>query len=112
MYEHIIKEMAKKIGQALGINPPVTPKDLSKMQIIEETLKSYWKNRIAIVWTVADVQSDEVAGHDDNGPIEVSDEQAREVLQYVLHKFDAGVGVSWDVLRDTLSDLRQLEEQD
>ena len=47
------------------------------------------RDRIAIVWNIDDVQ--------ELRP-DLTDEQAREVLQQAQDRHDAGIGINWDVL--------------
>jgi hypothetical protein len=54
------------------------------------------KNTITITWHIDDVKE---------ARPDLSDEQAREVLQYVEEHHDASIGVNWDVLETAADDV-------
>jgi len=58
---------------------------------------------IASIWTVDDVYS--VAEDREYG--EVTEQQAKEVLQSVERNHDANYGINWDTLADTLYPMLQ-----
>jgi len=69
----------------------------------EAALKLAWRGEIALSWSVDDVQG------------ECPGLTEEEVLEKVLRKHDASVGVNWDVIRIHACDLygeRALEEQE
>lgn len=68
-------------------------------------MRAYWTDRIALVW-----ETDDVAGECPG-----LTEEARAVLERVLAKQDASVGVNWDVIRMTAVFMfgeRALEDSD
>jgi hypothetical protein len=50
------------------------------------------------IWSVSDV-------HDINNKVELTDEQAESVLEYMEHRADASEGMNWDVLEDAITYL-------
>jgi hypothetical protein len=60
-------------------------------------LKSQWDKEIAIVWNFDDVRQ-VAADHSICSPKRVTNRIARSVLDSVLDKHDANVGINWDVL--------------
>jgi len=52
MYPHNIAEMALKVATSLGLD--TAPE---KVETIEKTLQDYWRNRVALPWSVDDVLS-------------------------------------------------------
>jgi nicotinamide mononucleotide adenylyltransferase len=59
-------------------------------------LASHWVDKIAIVWTTADVRETVSQA--------LSDAEAAEVLQKVLRDADADDGVTWDSLQDAANE--------
>lgn len=68
-----------------------------------KALREYWTDRIALTWSVDDVQTvlEELG-------ITKTDASCREILQRVLRRADADVGVSWDTIRTTILDAKEL----
>jgi hypothetical protein len=58
---------------------------------IKAAMREYWKDKIAIVWSVADAHR--VAGWKN---LTLIDEEAIQVLQQCLDNHDAEHGISWD----------------
>ena len=52
-----------------------------------------WTDKIAVVWGIDDVQAR--ALEDD---MEISDEDAREVLDTMLDNHDANIGINWNTI--------------
>lgn len=86
MYNHHIRDMAKIAAKCKGAEE------------IEEALREYWTDRIAVSWCVSDVtERAEQMGR------EVTDDEARDVLSSLVSGFDANLGINWEVI-DTHTD--------
>lgn len=66
----------------------------AKRQEAIDRLSEYWKDKIALVWRVEDIQ-DHIW---DQFQVELTEEDARDFLQRLLHKHDADVGLCWSVI--------------
>jgi len=58
-----------------------------------KSIQKHWNETIAINWNVEDVLSCAKENY-----IDITNEQALEVLQSVFENHDASVGVNWDVI--------------
>ena len=83
MYRHEIAGMAEKIAQIEQV-------DAEK---IRKALEEYWEDKIAVIWGVEDVQ--DLA---ENEGIELTKEEARDILRTALRRHDASIGINWTVL--------------
>lgn len=85
MYPHVIRQMASQVAESLGL-------DDAKREEVRHTLETYWLDKIAIVWTVADVfDAFRMAGLQPP-----TTEVAIKVLEAVLSNHCATEGVTWD----------------
>ena len=87
MYSHHIDQMVKAVE-----NNPTH---------IREAIESCWKDKIAITWSIHDI----ISRAEDIG-ITITPKVAREILDKLLHKFDANCGVNWDIIDDEIIDRR------
>jgi ClpP class serine protease len=71
----------------------------SEIKDAENSLKEYWENKIAITWSVEDIMD---RARDIS--ISITEDQAKEILQQVLNRHDASIGVNWDVFDDYIID--------
>uniref|UniRef100_A0A6M3L954 Uncharacterized protein n=1 Tax=viral metagenome TaxID=1070528 RepID=A0A6M3L954_9ZZZZ len=101
MYEHHIDEMTKAIMKR-AINTFVLNSNPEIDQHIREALFSYWHDKIAIVWTVEDVQEYARENHADG--IKLTDDQAREILNDVFDNTSAEYGISWETIDSYICD--------
>tara|TARA_Y100000401_G_scaffold94197_1_gene80666 strand:+ start:238 stop:441 length:204 start_codon:yes stop_codon:yes gene_type:complete len=61
----------------------------------------YNPDQINITWT-----SQDIIGHAQDGmDIELSIEQARDVLRRIGNKYDAEYGITWDTITDAIEDI-------
>jgi len=90
MYDFHIKDQVQALVKA---------EIISEDQVDKATgvLNRYWEDTIAITWNVDDVQA--VAR---NRGKRLSKEKARDILQTILHKHDANIGVNWEVIGEYL----------
>ncbi len=58
------------------------------------SIAALYRDKIAITWSVDDVLTPGIA------PPKTTRKRAREILQEVLRKHDASIGINWDVLRE------------
>lgn len=84
MYNHNIEAMAQAIVDS-GLT--------NDRESIEKILSNYWKTRIADVWSTNDVFCcAESIG------INLTEDDAIEILLSVFDDFDASVGINWTVI--------------
>lgn len=81
MHKHHIEEMV----QALVDNKIVKDEKLAL-----SLLEKYWSDKIADVWDTADV-----IGHAEVYDIELSEDDAKKVLNLMFEASDAEVGITW-----------------
>ena len=73
----------------------------------KEVLEEYWSDKIADVWTADDIIEYYRESQDDpDSWYELDRGIAIEVLQMVHHRFDASIGINWDVIDSELDDFR------
>src|SRR5262245_5592335 len=89
MHQCELAEMAHALNKAGLLGP-------TQVDPAIRVLTAHWADRIAIVWSVEDVLSVRPG---------LSEQQAAEVLQEVLHNHDATRGVTWDTLEATADAL-------
>jgi len=65
----------------------------------KKSLLSYWKDKIAVVWTREDV----LAVAKDNAEV-IDDEAADEILEAALLDHDAEQGINWDTIAIDISE--------
>jgi len=99
MHEHHIKEMTKRV---LEVSNQLF--DTSEQEV-DDALKSYWDDKIASVWTITDVmcRADELE-------LCFNDQEAKEILDTVLMRLDACVGINWEVLGTYIEDFDRERE--
>ena len=81
MMDYVVKECAELIAKKLNCG--------DQMAEIMEALDSFWSDKIAHIWSIADVQ--EIRP-------DIDDDQAGRVLFRVLCKLDCTLGITWDGL--------------
>ena len=91
MYSYIIQKQVEDLKEA-GV--------IKDTEAARKVLDKYWKDKIAAVWTTEDV----ISRAEENGKM-ITEEQAVEVLQTVLHKFDATQGINWYTLDCYMEDI-------
>lgn len=85
MYDHHIQSMANSVIRA-GLVPE------EKKQELVQALKEEWKDKIAPSWSVEDVHyRAEEMGED------LTQEEALDILFEVDRRWDANVGICWDI---------------
>ena len=96
MYDHEISNMVTALREA-GV---VSEEHADRAR---QALRSHWTDRIALTWSTQDVMDTaEQMG------LSKTPESCREILHRVLHRSDADVGVSWETIRTTIVDARDL----
>ena len=80
MYDHHIRDMARL---AAG----------KSVEEAEKALKEYWKDKIAISWCV-----DDVIGRAEDRDIELTEDQALDILSLLESKHDCNIGINWEVM--------------
>lgn len=95
MHNHHITDMVNAL-----VDAGVIRKD--DVDTATATLKSVWKDKIAIVWTTEDVIDYAAMGQN---PKTVTEEQAREILASMLHHHDCTIGITWDTINAELDFL-------
>lgn len=89
MYSHHISDMVKAIGKA-HTSVILSPSDLKK---VKKAIEEYWDDKIAISWSIEDVIS-----RAEEYEVDLTKEQARELLEQLLDNHDACIGINWDVM--------------
>jgi hypothetical protein len=74
-------------------NAVVSGTELTDVDTIQKLLKEHWQNQIAIVWSTEDV-----IGRAKERDIELTEDQALGVLHSLERRFDANIGISWEVI--------------
>ena len=92
MHEHHIEDMIEALTENGVIEDSKEAKEQAK-----EVLDCYWTDRIAVVWHVCDiVDRAEEIGED------ITENQALNVLEWLLQEHDANDGINWDVIDSAL----------
>jgi hypothetical protein len=86
MYDHEIKNQIDFLKEK-GL---VKEEDAQKSV---EALKEYWNDKIAIVWNTEDVLS-----RAEELEIEITEDDARNILGTLLNDFDANYGINWSAI--------------
>jgi hypothetical protein len=93
MYSHHVEEMTQAVAAALEISPPETLEEAQELAKIKEAIQSCWKDKIAVSWCAEDI----IERAKEHGN-KITEEEALEVLNRLLHKFDANIGINWNVI--------------
>lgn len=93
MYSYLIREMVTKLQEKGCLNQDPL--------VVEQVLQDYWRDKIAITWHVEDVlaQAQQLEK-------ELSQDEAREILQRLLHKHDATLGITWQHIQIAIKDYK------
>ncbi len=89
MFQHQISEMITRLIVHGVIGEPDRRK-------AHEAVAAYWEDRIAITWSTEDVLC-ECPG--------LTEDDARAVLQQILHHQSADQGITWDVIRTRATNM-------
>jgi hypothetical protein len=92
MYSYIIAEMI----QALVKNNIIQEQDADTAETI---IKNEWKSKIAIVWNATDIQSRAKTLN-----INVTDDDAEEILSVLMWNHDASIGITWDYIDSVIQE--------
>ena len=95
MYDHHLTEMALVVAVALKRGPGLLAAE-EATAVIREALAGYWADKMAIVWSVLDVQME---------CPRLTEVQAAEVLALVSRRRSANAGVNLDTFHDAASEL-------
>jgi len=95
MYSFMKEELAQTITNELESEGAATEQEDKEAlrQVVLESIEDYFDGKIADIWTTEDVRQ-----RADESGIRFSEKEAKQVLSRVLEKFDAGIGICWDVL--------------
>lgn len=80
MYDHHIRDMATLV---VG----------KSQEDAYKALKEYWRERIAVSWSV-----DDVIGRAEDRDIKLTEDQALDILSLLESKHDCNIGINWDVI--------------
>lgn len=87
MYQHIITRMVSELVDGGVVSE-------QRRGRAEEKLKDFWKHQIpGGIWNVEDVKR----SASENG-LEISHEEALDILSAVFYSLDCNVGVNWGVI--------------
>ena len=95
MFQFQIEEIAKSIVNGLNIE------DRDPESYIRSVLNDYWKDKIAFTWYIEDVQS--VAT--DIFGVDLSEGEAREILDDIFDCYDPEFGCNWDTINMFIDDF-------
>jgi len=96
--ESIRKAMAKHLEEA-GLLTPVLDPDHAIHQV-SEALGKQFEDKIAIIWSVGDIRSD-----DHNSWI--TNEEAVGILEEMDHRHDAELGITWATVEFYTDELKR-----
>lgn len=102
MDEHRLLDMVQTVLQELA-----GPLRCHQVAGVERALRDYWGDSLVVTWHICDVQ--DVARGDDKV---ISNEQAREVLEYLECNHDPSRGITWNDIADYLMDHIYEDEED
>ena len=90
-YEHL-RCMAEEVTEHFTCG-----QDAEDVAPVLELLRKYWQNHIALVWDIWDIhrKAEEMG-------VELTDEQAQDILDTIYADHDASVGVNWDVIETNI----------
>ena len=84
MYGMHLRDMATRLKKA-GL--------ISNEDKATQIMREYWTDRIAVSWTTSDVLD-----RAEQKGITLSEDKAKEILQTILRRHDAEIGINWDVI--------------
>ncbi len=87
MYHHHILEMTRSVSASLHLLP-------EQEATVEQAIQSCWQDKIAIVWSVEDIQ----LAAEEKHHCRLRDEDASHILDRILENHDAELGVTWDTI--------------
>lgn len=90
MYDHNLRDMVE-----LLIDQGIIKSDLQEETL--KVLKGYWEDKIAIVWG-----SEDVIGYAKDQGKDISEEDARDILQTMFQKHDCEYGITWETINGNL----------
>lgn len=86
MHNHGIEAQLMALENA-GIISSVNFNDAKKV------LEDYWSDKVAVVWEIDDI----LWKAQEDGKL-VTEEEAKDVLNRMLNKHDATIGINWDTI--------------
>lgn len=90
MLDNLLSEAVQAIAPALQLSHEEAVWALN-------TLKDHFSNRIAIVWTTGDVHTEA-----ESMGVDLTEEQARDILQRVEASHDANIGLNWEQIHGAI----------
>jgi hypothetical protein len=109
MYDHRLRDMARDITEKLN-GKKITDNDYD---LIHAILEKYWADKIAIVWGIKDVFVIIDRLNEESKPIiQLTDEEAKEILDDVLENMDCEYGVTWETIEYALDEFLMKRESD
>jgi len=102
MYDHHLRDMARDITEELN-----GKKIDDNYDLIYAILEKYWADKIAVVWAIEDIfyivdRLNENHIEKNEPIIELTDEEAKEILNIALEDMDCEYGITWETLEDLL----------
>jgi hypothetical protein len=96
MHLHHIDGMVETVLDAACRTASIEgPSDEEFKGAIRDALVGYWADRMALVWNVSDVTD----------LLHCTDDEARQILDFVHRNEDADLGVNWDTIRGAADQL-------
>ena len=87
-----INSMTYKLREALEREYVIVTDEMERT--IRKTLEAEWKDKIADIWHLDDIIHSAKETHE----IELTREQAENVLESLDRSHDASIGINWDVI--------------
>ena len=87
MYHHHIVDMVAAVTHALKLNS-------EQSLAVEQAIAVCWQDKIAIVWSVEDIQ----LAAEQNHHCQFTEEDAVHILESLLENHDAELGITWDTI--------------
>ena len=87
MYHHHIVDMVNAVTRALKLNS-------EQSLAVEQAIQNIWREKIAIVWSVEDIQ----LAAEEKHHCRLREEDAIHILDSLLENHDAELGITWDTI--------------
>lgn len=87
IYHHLILDMATAVIYALNLNT-------EQSTAVEKAITANWQDKIAIVWSIEDIQ----IAAEEKHHCRLLEEDAARIHDSLLENHDAELGVTWDTI--------------
>ena len=101
MYDFEIEEIAKIVHEDIS---SVKISEIS-VDTIHQSIKKYWADKVAVVWTTEDIDSVLFETDEDNGDKLLTDKQKFDALNIAFNSHDSETGLNNDCLRSSVKEV-------